>query len=397
MENSYSFLLVIAIILLSTKVLGLLSQKVHMPQVVGALLAGLILGPTFFGVLHETDFLIKAAEIGVIMLMFLAGLDTDLKELKATGVASLSIACIGVILPLLGGWAAYALFFQAAGADPMHMMKGIFIGVVLTATSVSITVETLREMGKLKTRMGTAILGAAIIDDILGIVALTVITSFAEKTGNAGLVMGKIVLYFIFVIAVGFIAYKVFKKMVDRYGDKRRISIYGFAFCLIMAYVAERYFGIADITGAYFAGIILCNIGARSGIAKKVTVASYMIFSPIFFASIGLKTQIENLSPKIIWFSLALLAVAIITKVAGGYIGAKLNKFGTNEALCIGIGMVSRGEVALIVAQKGLAAGLITAELFPPIVVVVIVTTLITPILLKLAYREKLESGKMKT
>ena len=386
--ESYNFLLVIAIILLSTKVLGLLSQRVHMPQVVGALLAGLILGPSMLNVVSETDFLIKASEIGVIILMFTAGLDTDVKELKKTGVASFIIAIIGVIVPLVGGYFCYHLFFHNA-ADPHTMLKGLFIGVILTATSVSITVETLREMGRLQGKVGTAILGAAVIDDILGLIALTVLSAFTDKSVQIMAVLLRIVLFFAFVAVVGFVAYKVFKKMDKDWGDKRRIAILGLSFCLIMAYISEVVFGIADITGAYFAGLILCNImKTRSFIAKKMTVIAYMFFSPMFFASIGLKTQLSGLTGTILIFSAVLLVVAIFTKVVGCGLGAKLCKFTNHEALCVGIGMVSRGEVALIVAQKGSQAGLVDAHMFPAVVLVVIVTTLITPIMLKLAMKK---------
>lgn len=386
--ESYNFLLVLAIILLSTKVLGLLSERVHMPQVVGALLAGLILGPSVLHMVEETDFLLKTSEIGVIILMFTAGLDTEIQELKKTGVASFVIAVIGVVVPLLGGYGCYMMFFNDAG-DPLSMLKGLFIGVVLTATSVSITVETLREMGRLRGKVGTAILGAAVIDDVLGLIALTVISAFTDSSVNLGAVFARIALFFVFVCVVGFVAYKVFQRMDSAWGERRRVAIGGLAFCLIMAFISETVFGIADITGAYFAGLILCNImRTRSYIAKKMTVVSYMFFSPIFFASIGIKTEIGGMTGELLVFSLVLLVIAILSKVIGCGLGAKLCRFTNHEALSVGIGMVSRGEVALIVAQKGSQAGLVDSHMFPAVVIVVIVTTLITPILLKLVMRK---------
>ena len=207
---SYDFLLTIAIIMLFTKVFGLTSERVHMPQVVGALIAGVLVGPSCLGWVGETDFLVKAAEIGVIILMFNAGMDTDLDELKTTGFASFIIALIGVIVPLIGGVACY-LAFDNDPTDPMNMLKAAFIGVVLTATSVSITVETLREMGKLKSKVGTAILGAAVIDDILGIVVLTVLTALTDPTVKPVLVLGRIVAFFGFVLVVGIVMYRVFQ------------------------------------------------------------------------------------------------------------------------------------------------------------------------------------------
>lgn len=387
--ESYEFLLVIAIILLSTKLLGLLSERVHMPQVVGALVAGILLGPSVLNFVGETDFLLKTSEIGVIMLMFLAGLDTDLGELKKTGVASFIIALIGVIVPLIGGTACYELFFRDA-ADSLDFLKAVFIGVVLTATSVSITVETLREMGKLKGKVGTAILGAAVIDDILGIIILTVISGFADSSVNPVMVFVRIGLFFVFIAVVGFICYRIFQKMDVIWAHHRRLAIVSIAFCFILSYVAEAFFGIADITGAYFAGLILCNImELREYVAKKINIMNYMFFSPVFFASIGIKTVLNGMNAEIALFSLVLLAIAVLSKVVGCGLGAKVCGFNGHDSLSIGVGMISRGEVALIVAQKGAAVGLINTNMFPAIVLVVIVTTLVTPILLKVVMSDQ--------
>lgn len=382
--QSYEFLLILAVILLSTKVFGLISERVHMPQVVGALLAGVVLGPSVLGLVEETDFLLKTSEIGVILLMFMAGLDTDLEELKKTGLASFVIALIGVVVPLIAGTGLYLVFFPDMG-EPLHMLKALFIGVVLTATSVSITVETLREMGRLKGKVGTAILGAAIIDDIMGIIVLTLVSAMTDPTVQPIAVLGRIAAFFILVVIVGFVMYRLFRAITNEWSNHRRIAIYALSFCLILSFVAEHYFGIADITGAYFAGLILCNLlEAREYINKKVNILAYMFFSPVFFASMGIKTELDGMTGSLLIFSFALLAVAIITKIVGCGLGAKLMGFNWSDSLSIGLGMVSRGEVALIVAQKGAQVGLIDSLLFPPIVLVVIVTTLITPILLKL-------------
>lgn len=200
---SYTFLLVLAVILLSTKILGLASGKVNMPQVVGALLAGLILGPSILNIVSVDNTISVISELGVIMLMFSAGLETDLAELKKTGLASFVIALAGVVLPLVCGTGLYLFWFRGEG-DPQAVLKAIFVGVILTATSVSITVETLKEMGKLKGRVGTAILGAAVIDDILGIIALTVVSSFTNPDIQIHTVLIKIVLFFVFIAVVGF-------------------------------------------------------------------------------------------------------------------------------------------------------------------------------------------------
>ena len=382
--ESYDFLLFVAIILLSTKIFSLLSQKVNMPQVVGALLVGVLLGPSCLNILHETDFLTKSAEIGVIFLMFLAGLDTDFDDLKATGKSAVIIAFVGVLIPLGSGFLTYFLFFHGERPDTMIFLESAFVGIVLTATSVSITVETLREMGKLKGKMGTSILGAAIIDDILGIIALTVITSFTVPGVEIMVVLLKIFLFFVFIAVCGFFVFRLFRKLEIVYGTKRRVAIYAVVFCLLLSYISEVYFGVADITGAYFAGLILCNVTeTKSYIASKINITSYMFFTPIFFASIGIKTVITGMSQELILFTLALLIVAILSKIVGCGLGAKICGFSNMDSLAIGVGMISRGEVALIVAQKGEQAGLISSTLFPAIVLVVIVTTLIPPILLK--------------
>lgn len=385
----YSFLLVIAAIMLSTKILGLASERVHMPQVVGALIAGLLIGPSVFGIVGETDFITKTAEIGVILLMFTAGLDTNMQDLKNTGISALVIAAIGVVVPFIGGAACYLAFYNDA-ADSLNMLKAAFIGVVLTATSVSITVETLREMGKLKSKVGTAIMGAAVIDDVLGIIVLTVLTGFTDSSVDPVMVFVRIIAFFAFIGVVGFVVRKIFARFEHLWGEHRRIAIYALAFCFILSYCAEGFFGIADITGAYFAGLILCDLSdTRQYAAKKMNVMGYMLFSPIFFASIGIKTDLSGFGGSLVAFAIALTVVAVVTKVIGCGLGARLTGFGSYDSMSIGLGMVSRGEVALIVAQKGAQAGLVSEKMFPAIVLMVIVTTLVTPLLLKVGMKKQ--------
>jgi Kef-type K+ transport system membrane component KefB len=384
----YSFLIVIALIMLSTKVLGLVSEKVNMPQVVGALIAGLLLGPSCFGLIGESDFLVKTAEIGVIILMFNAGLDTDVQELKHTGLSAFIIATIGVIVPFLGGAGCYLLF--NGQPDSLRMLKAAFIGVVLTATSVSITVETLREMGKLKSRVGTAIMAAAVIDDVLGIIVLTVLTGFTDSSVEPITIFVRIIAYFICLAIVAVVVRKGFTHLREKiWGvNHRRIAIYALAFCFILSFVSEHFFGIADITGAYFAGLMLSDHNeTRTYIVKRINTMSYMLFSPIFFASIGIKTELAGLDGNLILFAITLTVVAIITKIIGCGLGARLTGFKTYDSVSIGLGMVSRGEVALIVAQKGSMAGLISGTMFPAVVLMVIVTTLVTPLLLKVGMK----------
>ena len=387
----YKYLLDLAIILLCTKALGLLTRRVQMPQVVGALLAGLLLGPAGVCILTETSFLQSVAEIGVVVLMFCAGMETDIKELKACGKASFIIALCGVLVPLAGGFATAYLFNRPgmieSDASASIFLQNIFIGVILTATSVSITVETLKELGKLKTRSGNAILGAAIIDDILGIVALTIVTSISDPSVKIGMVMLKIVGFFVFAAVVGFIFYKLYKNWVDKANkEKHRHTIVAFVFCLLMAYIAEDIFGVADITGAFIAGLIISNVQRSTYLETKFDTLSYLLLSPVFFASIGLKVELPKMSAAIVGFAVALTIVAVLTKVVGCGFGAKICHYKNYQAKRIGIGMISRGEVALIVASKGAALGLLGSAFLGPIIIVVVITTIITPVFLKVVF-----------
>lgn len=387
---SYGFFLDLAIILLLTKLLGIFTKRISLPQVVGAILAGLLIGPSCFNIVHESEFISQMAEIGVIMLMFTAGLETDLQELKKTGLAAFVIAVAGVVVSLGGGYLVYSLFYGFSPVGSQGFIEAIFVGVILTATSVSITVETLRELGKLKGRVGTAILGAAIIDDIIGIIVLTFVIGMKDTSAGSPLqVIVSTICFFIFVLLIGFGAHFLFKKLENKKIEQRRIPILGLVFCLILSYVAEHFFGVADITGAFFAGIILCNIRSTSYIVRKIDVTSYMIFGPIFFASIGINTNLREVGMDMLWFTIVLTIVGLLTKIIGCGLFAKPFHFSNKDALRIGVGMMSRGEVALIVAQKGASAGIIQSSLFAAVIVLVIVSTIATPILLKLLYKNE--------
>ncbi|MDZ4908829.1 cation:proton antiporter [Clostridium perfringens] len=388
---SYEFLFDLALILISTKLFGLITKKIRMPQVVGALVAGVVLGPAFLNVLSETEFIQNLAELGVIVLMFTAGLETDINQLKKTGKASFIIAVLGVIIPLVGGFFIASIFNK--GNDVNTILQNVFMGIILTATSVSITVETLKEMGKLNTRAGNAILGAAIIDDILGIIALTITTSLADPSINVIIVLAKIVMFFIFAGFAGYLFHWAFIKLDERYQrDLRRFVIIAFVFCLLLSFCAEEFFEVADITGAFIAGLVISDSNRSKYLNSRFETLSYMLLSPIFFASIGIKVQLTAMTKTIFIFAILLLLVAILSKVFGCALGAKLCKYSNREAIQIGTGMISRGEVALIVANKGIAMGLMLPEFLAPVVIVVVVTTIVTPILLKVVFNNKSKS-----
>ena len=376
----------LAIIILVAKAFGILARRCKAPQVVGEIIAGLIIGPSILGWVAQTDFLVQMAEIGVILLMFSAGLETDIKELLRTGPIALLIACAGVFVPLICGTLLYMGFYGAAPWGSEEFYKAVFIGTVLTATSVSITVESLREMGRLKGKVGTTILSAAIIDDVIGIIVLTVVVGFKSPDSNPGKVVINTLLFFVLAVVAGFLFYFLFRKFDTLYPHTRRIPILGLAFCFAMSYIAERYFGIADITGAYVAGIVLCSLRDSGYIAQKMDTNSYMLFGPVFFASIGLKTNIDNLDGSILLFAAAFVAVGLIAKIIGCGLAARLCKFKNKDALKIGVGMMTRGEVALIVAQKGLSVGLMTPVYFTAVILLIIVSSILTPIILKVLY-----------
>lgn len=376
----------LAIIIVFAKVFGLIARKCKAPQVVGEIIAGLILGPALLGWVEITPFISQMAEIGVLLLMFCAGLETNLKDLIKTGPKALAIACSGVFVPLAGGTLLYMLFYGFAKIGSPEFFRALFIGTIMTATSVSITVEALREMGVLKGELGTTILNAAIIDDVLGMIVLTVVVGFNDPTAMPLRVVRNTAIFFVLALIVGYCAYKVFKKIDQKYPHTRRITIAGLALCLALAYIAEKYFGIADITGAYVAGLILCNIHDSDYIARRLDINSYIMFGPIFFASIGLKTDIKDFNLSILWFSLAFVAVALITKIIGCGLMAMLLKYPPKHAIKIGVGMMTRGEVALIVSQKGLAVGLLDPVYFTSVILLIIVSSILTPIALKLLY-----------
>ncbi len=384
--GTYSILRELAIIIVAAKTFGILARKCKAPQVVGEIIAGLVIGPCLLGWVQQTDFISKMAEIGVILLMFSAGLETNLKDLIKTGPKAFLIACFGVAVPLVGGTLMYMAFYGAAAVGSEGFFRAVFIGTIMTATSVSITVQALRELGYLKGKVGTTIVSAAIIDDIIGILVLTFVIGFKSPDVNPTGVIMSTLLFFVFAFVVGIISYKFFKWFDINHLHTRRIPIMGLAFCLALAYIAERFFGIADITGAYVAGIILCSIRDSKYIARKMDINSYMLFGPVFFASIGLKTNIDNFSASILYFSMGFVIVALLTKIIGCGFIARICGFKTGDALKIGVGMMTRGEVALIVAQKGLAVGLMKPVYFTAVILLIIISSILAPIILKLLY-----------
>ena len=379
----------LTIIIFFAKIFGLIARKLRAPQVVGEIVAGLLIGPSVLGWVQLNGFIDVCAQIGVVLLMFSAGLGTNLRDLLRTGPKALAIACAGVLVPLAGGTLLYMAFYGFAPWGSEKFFTAVFIGVIMTATSVSITVETLKELGKLKTELGTTILSAAIIDDVIGIMVLTFVVGFKNPDSNPGKVLASTLLFFGLAVGVGFVVYHIFKFVDKRYPHTRRIPIFALVLCFGLSFLAEKVFGIADITGAYVAGIILCNLRDSAYIEEKMDINSYMIFGPIFFASIGLKTDVSGITWELVLFSAAFVGVALVTKILGCGAMSRLCGFRGKDTLRIGVGMMTRGEVALIVAQRGLAEGMISSVYFTSVILLIIVSSIATPIILKLLFREK--------
>ena len=384
MQFMYSVFRNLAIIMISAKFFGLVARKCKAPQVVGEIVAGLLIGPCLLNLVHTSDTISIFAEIGVVLLMFTTGLGTNLKELIKAGPIATLIACVGVVVPLLGGTLLYGAFYGFAAIGSTEFYKALFIGTIMTATSVSITVATLQELGHLKSFLGTTIVSAAVIDDVIGIVVLTCVLGASSGTGTGlGKVLINTVLFFLVAVGLGVVIHFAMQWLDKRNPHTQRITIVSMAFCFAMAYIAEAYFGIADITGAYIAGIVLCSMNDAPYVERRVDISNYTLFSPVFFASIGLKTDVSGLTPEILLFSVFFVVVALITKIIGCGLAAKICRFSWADSLKIGVGMMTRGEVALIVAQKGLEAGVVDSVYFTAVILLIIVSSVATPLALK--------------
>lgn len=380
-------LLQIALILIATKAGGLLARKAKMPEVLGALVAGLLVGPLVLNLVTYDSNIKLLSELGVIMLMFLAGIETNLTEFKKAGKSALLIALGGIALPLILGSLSAWLFFN-------NLWENVFIGVILTATSVSITVETLTELGKLNTRAGINILGAAVIDDILGLVLISIILSVSgnggESSGSLPLTLLKLVAFCSLAVAAIIFLPKPLNKLLKDLPPSRTFLTLAIAATLLIAFAAES-LGIAAITGAYLCGLLFSQFSHKESLERGIKAISSGFLAPIFFASVGIEVSLDGVSTKTLLIALCMFLVATAGKIVGCGGAARISRLGRSESLQIGFGMVSRGEVAIITANIGLQTGIITNEVFLPTIIVVILTTIVTPILLKFSFSHRFE------
>jgi len=370
----------IAVILIASKLAGDISVRLGQPSVLGKLLIGIVLGPSVLGVVTNTEILQEISQIGVILLMFLAGLETDIDEFKRTGKASASVGVMGILMPLGMG-------YVAGLALGLTSIEAIFLGLLLSATSVSISVQTLKELGKLKSREGATIMGAAVIDDVLVIIALAFLMSFAGGDVNLGAVILKKVAFFASIILVSWKAVPWALKKFASLQVTESVTSAGLILCFLFAYFAE-YAGVAAIIGAYMAGVAISLTTYREEITHKVEAISYSFFVPVFFTSVGVTAQFAGIVENL-WLIVLLSVLAIVSKLLGGAIGAKLTGFPWQSSMAIGSAMISRGEVALIIAAIGLESRLLTEDMFTVLIAVVLVTTVVTPPIMKLFFSGK--------
>lgn len=420
-NNQYWIFFEIATVLLATKVFGVLLKRLGLPQVLGALLAGVVIGlfnlilskinPGLFIVDPKDSVIAILASIGVNLIMFSAGMETNISEIKKNGVASIVITVMGVVLPLLVGFAVSWILPDRLFNPELSIIKQrFFFGVILTATSVGITVAVLKELNVLHGKVGASIVTAAILDDIIGIIILAIFTANTESfsigkaflqlfsdTPNAfGITMLNVLLFFATAIGLGALIHLIFKKMSEHFPHTRRLSIFGLAVCFFYAAMAEAIFGVAAITGSFMAGMMIANMKESHYVERRIDMSAYMLFSPMFFANIGISLDYGQIGKMfgssnvvyILLFCIAFVIFGMAAKFVGCGVGAKLCKYDWQESCKVGLGMMVRGEVCLIVANTGKAQGLISEEYYPAIILLIIVSSILTPLLLKTMYKK---------
>lgn len=376
----YSFLLDIGIIILFVKLFGIFTSKIEMPKMLGGLIAGIVLGPAVLNVIEITPSLEFLEGLGFIFIIFLVGIETRLKSLVKGTKKYFVIALGGIIVPLVMGYFA-SLIYQ------VKFELNVFFGIILTVTSVGLTAEYLMEEKKLNTTLGNAILGAGVIDDVIGIMCLSFIMNQNNTIGSMGIIFLKTITFFIIALTIAIIMFKVFEWLEKKMSHQEELPMFSIAFALILSYVAEL-FGISGIIGAYIAGLVVGRTKEGRFIRNKIEVIVHMLFSPIAFAGIGLKISTLVLPIDTWLFILLFTVVAIISKVLGCGLGAKLCKYKSKNALRIGIGMVTRGDIAFIMLHEAKNAMIINEEVFTIVLITLCFATFISPTLLHLNFKE---------
>lgn len=400
---SYEILLPLALILALSKILVKVCHRLGLPHVVGMLLAGVLIG--FIQWIPNQSVLTGTAleglsflsKVGVILIMFSAGLETDIKELKKIGGPAVIITTAGVIVPMGLGFVVACLCNGGfAGMTRDTALSNLFYGVILTATSVSVTVSTLKELGKLTSKLGSTIVAAAILDDLIGIVVLSFVIGM--KGGNSGAanpvtVLVKTLLFFVAAIVFGLLVHRFFRWLDSKYPHHRLIPVLSLALCFFAAYASERWFGVADITGAFVAGLVLSRNPDAKYIDRRSDIVSYMIFTPVFFANIGITSDFSGIDANMVLFGSLFILAGMAGKVIGCSVSAFCCRFSAKDSMRIGFGMMPRAEVALVCAQKGVDSGMVHSSIMPFIVIMIVITSFLTPIILKASMKNEPPEG----
>ncbi|HLF71767.1 MAG TPA: cation:proton antiporter [Dehalococcoidia bacterium] len=352
-------------------------QRFGMPSAVGTICVGLVIGPAAFGLVADSQTLETFSQVGVIILMFVAGMETDMEMMRRVSTSAFLVAVGGVVLPFIGGVAVGLAFNLSA-------QETLFLGAILTATSVSISAQTLKELGLLQSREGTTILAAAVIDDVMGVIVLAFVFSMSGQ-GDPAISIMKMAIFLPASFGIGYLLTQpVAKRMEDHLSTEAQLSIVISA-ALAYAWAAERLGGVAAVTGAYMAGLLVARTRLVHTVMEGLNWVAYSFFVPLFFVAIGFKANFHSLAdaPAL---AASLLVVAVCSKIVGCYVAARFTGFSTKAALLIGVGMMSRGEVALVIAAAGLAAGSVGSALFSATILMTLVTTILTPVVLKLLH-----------
>ena len=393
MELLLPFTLTLAIVIVAAKASGYVSVRLKQPAVLGELLIGLILGPTVLDILHWPllgaghleETIHQLAHLGVLFLMFIAGLEVDLDTMFQTGRPAVLAGLLGVVTPVLLG----ALVMLPFG---FGLQESLAVGLVLAATSVSISAQTLIELGVLRSRVGMALLGAAVVDDILAILLLSLFMALATGTGGGigaiAWVLVRMAAFLGLATALGMLLIPRLANLVRRLPISEGTMALALVVTLLYAWTAEAWGGVAGITGAFLAGLIFARTPVRRAIEEGMHTLAYSWLVPIFLVSIGLSVDARGLSWNDVILALAIIAVAIVSKILGAGLGARWGGFPNRQALQLGAGMVSRGEVGLIVATAEVDAGLLNDQIFTSVVLMVLATTLVAPVLLRALYSE---------
>lgn len=367
-----------ALILIITRMVSELFLRLKMPSVIGIILAGILCGPVFH-IIQTSEVINFLAEMGILFLLFTAGLETNIDQMKQQGKSSIVGAVLGVFIPLA---MSFVLLVFGYPFKSVYMM-----GLILTATSVTITIMTLIELKALNTRSGITVLGAAVIDDVIAIILMTVSLIFIIHQGNIVITLLKLIGFFVFV----FFYYTFLSRYILRISRRLKTNeaVAGMAIILMLLIgVLSHALGVAAITGAYIAGVAVAKTPYRRRVVEKVSVVTDTLFVSVFFFVVGLKTTL-NFHQMDWGFTLVFLAIAIAGKIVGSGLGVFFTGLTWNESLKVGFGMIPRGEVALVIASLGIAAGLINQHMFNAVVMMILVTSFITPIALNILYRKK--------